>query len=94
MFLGLKYIRVDQMQWIKVLFDNPFPLYFEFQNCILRLMNWFDFQIGSNDVKINIFFHIQIQDTILNSFFKKNIKYWYWKTLIIISKKTLSFEKH
>jgi hypothetical protein len=38
-------------------------------------MNWFDFQIGSNDVKINIFFHIQIQDTILNSFFKKNIKY-------------------
>jgi hypothetical protein len=34
-------------------------------------MNWFDLQIGSNDVKINNFFEIQVWATILNSF--KNI---------------------
>jgi hypothetical protein len=34
-------------------------------------MNWFDLQIGSNDVEINYFFEIQVWATILNSF--KNI---------------------
>ncbi len=28
---------------------------------MLSLMNWFDLQIDSNDVNVNIFFHIQVQ---------------------------------
>jgi hypothetical protein len=32
-------------------------------------MNWFDSQIGSNDVKFNTFFHIQVHTTIFKPFF-------------------------
>ncbi len=38
-------------------FESPYPLYFE---CVLSLINRFNFRSFSNDVKINIFFHIQI----------------------------------
>jgi hypothetical protein len=37
---------------------------------MLSLMNWFDLQIDSNDVNVNIFFHIQVQATLKHFFIK------------------------
>jgi hypothetical protein len=39
-------------------------------------VHWFDFQIGfENDVKVNIFFQIQVWATILNYFNNNNNNY-------------------
>jgi len=39
---------------------------------MLSLVNWFDLQIGSNDVNVNIFFHIQVQANLKYFFFIKD----------------------
>ncbi len=54
---------------------------------MLSLMNWFDLQIDSNDVNVNIFFHIEVQADLKHFF----IKDWSWKTSIVISM-TLPFK--
>jgi hypothetical protein len=46
---GYKYYRVDQKWWIKVSFESPYPLYFDY---ILSLVKLFNFQFDSNDVKV------------------------------------------
>jgi len=49
---------VNQKQHFIVPFESfSYPLYFE---CILSSTNGFNSQIGSNDVRVNTYFYIQI----------------------------------
>ncbi len=47
-----KHYKVDQKWWIKVPFESPYPLDFDYT---LSSINWFKPQIDSNDVKIKLF---------------------------------------
>ncbi len=52
---GYKHFKVDQKWWIKIPFNSPYPLYFDYT---LSPVNWFNLQFDSNDVKVKIIFHI------------------------------------
>lgn len=74
---------MDQKWHFIIFYKKIYPLYFEY---ILGTMNGLNFQIGSNDVKIDIFFHIWIYiifKILFKSFFAKD---WSWNILILISK--------
>jgi hypothetical protein len=50
-----KHSRVDQKWGIKIPFESPYPLNFDYT---LSPINWFKLEFDLNDVKVQICFHI------------------------------------